>query len=42
MKFLLGLNDYYATIRGQILLYEPLPNINKVLSLVLQEESKGV
>ena len=40
MKFLLGLNDYYATIRGQILLYEPLPNINKVLSLVLQEEKQ--
>uniref|UniRef100_A0A7N2LCX6 Retrotransposon Copia-like N-terminal domain-containing protein n=1 Tax=Quercus lobata TaxID=97700 RepID=A0A7N2LCX6_QUELO len=26
--------------RGQILLYEPLPNINKVLSLVLQKEKQ--
>ena len=40
MKFLMGPNDSYATIRGQILPYEPLPNINKVLSLVLQEEKQ--
>ena len=31
-----------AAIRGQILLYEPLPNINKVLSLVLQEEKQSL
>ena len=34
------LNDSYSTIRGQILLYEPLPHINKGLSLILQEEKQ--
>jgi hypothetical protein len=38
MKFLVGLNDSYASIRGQILLMEPLPSINKVFALVSQEE----
>ena len=36
----MGLNDSYSTIRGQILLYEPLLDINKVLSLILQEEKQ--
>jgi hypothetical protein len=36
--FLMGLNDSFSNIRGQILLLEPLPPINKVFSLVLQEE----
>ena len=40
MRFLVGLNDSYSAIRGQILLYEPLPDINKVLSLILQEEKQ--
>ena len=34
----MGLNDSYAHIRGQILLIEPLPSINKVFSLVVQEK----
>jgi hypothetical protein len=38
MKFLVGLNDSYASVRGQILLMEPLPTINKVFALVSQEE----
>jgi hypothetical protein len=38
MKFLVGLNDLYASVRGQILLMEPLPIINKVFALVSQEE----
>ena len=38
MRFLVGLNDLYASIRGQILLMEPLPTINKVFALVSQEE----
>lgn len=37
-QFLMGLNDSFAQIRGQILLIDPLPSINKVFSLVLQEE----
>jgi len=36
--FLMGLNDSFSNIRGQILLIEPLPPINKVFSLVLQDE----
>lgn len=36
--FLVGLNDSYAHIRGQILLIDPLPAINKVFYVVLQEE----
>ena len=40
MRFLMGLNDSYSAIRGQILLYEPLPDINRVLSLILQEEKQ--
>jgi hypothetical protein len=38
MQFLVGLNDSFAQVRGQILLLDPLPAINKIFSLVLQEE----
>ncbi|KAG5525480.1 hypothetical protein RHGRI_017668 [Rhododendron griersonianum] len=38
MKFLMGLHESYSTVRGQILLMEPLPTINKVFSLLVQEE----
>lgn len=38
MKFLMGLNESYSVIWGQILFIEPLPIVNKALSLVLQEE----
>ena len=38
MQFLMGLNDSYSSIRGQILLLEPLPSLSKVFSLVVQEE----
>jgi len=34
----MGLNDTFSHIRGQILLIDPLPPINKLFSLVLQEE----
>jgi hypothetical protein len=37
----MGLNDSFSNIRGQILLLEPLPPINKVFSLVLQEERQN-
>jgi hypothetical protein len=37
-QFLMGLNDSFAQIRGQILLIDPLPSINKVFSLIVQEE----
>ena len=38
MQFLMGLNDSYSQINGQLLLMEPLPSINKVYSLLIQEE----
>jgi len=39
-QFLMGLNDSFANIRGHILLNDPLPPINKVFSLIIQEERK--
>jgi hypothetical protein len=39
-QFLMGLNKSFAHIRGQILLMDPLPPINKVFSPVVQEESQ--
>ncbi|KAI3729444.1 hypothetical protein L6452_18102 [Arctium lappa] len=38
LNFLMGLNESYYQIRSQILLMEPLPQIDKVFSLVAQEE----
>jgi hypothetical protein len=37
-QFLMGLNDSFSHIRGRILLIDPLPPMNKVFSLLLQEE----
>ena len=37
-QFLMGLNESYSHVRGQILLMDPLPSINKVFSLIIQEE----
>jgi len=36
--FLKGLNDLYGTVKTRILLMDPLPSINRVFSLVLQQE----
>ena len=38
MCFLMGLNDSFSQVRGQLLLLDPIPLINKVFSLVSQEE----
>ena len=38
MNFLMGLNENFAQVRGQLLLMDPLPPINKVFSLISQEE----
>lgn len=40
MKFLMGLKESYSNVRGQILLIDPLPPLNKAFSLVLQEEKQ--
>jgi hypothetical protein len=39
-QFLMGLNESFTAIRGQILLMEPLPSINKVFSMITQEEKQ--
>ncbi|XP_057965307.1 uncharacterized protein LOC131155874 [Malania oleifera] len=38
MKFLMGVNDVFSQVRTQILLMDPLPSVNKVHSLFIQEE----
>ena len=38
--FLMGLNDSYGTLIGQILLIEPFPSLSKVFSLISQEEKR--
>jgi len=38
MCFLKGLNNVYNTIKTQVLIMEPLPSVNRVFSLVLQQE----
>lgn len=40
LKFPMGLNDYYASVRSKLLLAIPLPSMAKVFSLILQEESQ--
>ena len=40
MNFLMGLNESFSSTRGQILLMDPLPAINRVFSLVAQEEKQ--
>ena len=39
-RFLMGLNDSYGNIIGQILLLEPFPSLSKVCFLILQEEKR--
>ncbi|KAI5350419.1 hypothetical protein L3X38_003310 [Prunus dulcis] len=38
MQFLMGLNDSYSTIRGSILMMNPLPDTRRVHGLILQHE----
>ena len=40
MQFLMGLNDSYSAIRGQILLMNPLPSVRQAYSSVSQEEKQ--
>lgn len=42
MIFLMGLNDSYSSVRAQILLMNPIPNITKVFSLIIQEERQRI
>jgi phosphohistidine phosphatase SixA len=36
----MGLNDSYSHISGQLLLIDHFPSMNKVFSLIIQEERK--
>jgi len=40
--FLTGLNDQFNIVKTQVLMLDPLPSINKVYSLVVQEESNNL
>ena len=40
MQFLMGLNETYSAIRGQILLMNPLPSIRLAYSSISQEEKQ--
>ncbi|XP_050897649.1 uncharacterized protein LOC127104508 [Lathyrus oleraceus] len=42
IRFLKGLNDNYSTVRSQIMLMDPLPNICKVYSLLVQQERQFI
>ncbi|XP_071739803.1 uncharacterized protein [Rutidosis leptorrhynchoides] len=39
MQFLMGLYDYYVNIRSNILMQDPLPNVQTAFSIVSREES---
>nr|XP_009795711.1 PREDICTED: uncharacterized protein LOC104242367 [Nicotiana sylvestris]XP_016456405.1 PREDICTED: uncharacterized protein LOC107780388 [Nicotiana tabacum] len=38
IQFLMGLNETYTVIRGSILMMNPLPNLDQVFSLLIQDE----
>lgn len=43
IQFLMGLNEPYENARGQILLHDPLPGVDKAYSMILQvEKQKGM
>ncbi|MCI38018.1 flavonol sulfotransferase-like protein, partial [Trifolium medium] len=42
IRFLKGLNEQYYVVRFQIMLMDPLPNITKVYSLLVQQERQIV
>lgn len=41
IQFLTGLNEKNSMVKIQVLLMDPLPSLNKVYSLVVQEESNN-
>ncbi|XP_061347342.1 uncharacterized protein LOC133292872 [Gastrolobium bilobum] len=38
IRFLKGLNDQYSSVRSQIMIIDPLPNVNRAFSMVVQQE----
>ncbi|MCI62971.1 retrovirus-related Pol polyprotein from transposon TNT 1-94, partial [Trifolium medium] len=41
MRFLIGLNDEFNTVKSQIFLLDLLPSITKIFSMVLQFERQN-
>lgn len=39
IQFLLGLNDTYSSIRNNLLMSQPFPNLNVAYFVLLQEEN---
>ncbi|XP_074327563.1 uncharacterized protein LOC141665454 [Apium graveolens] len=39
-QFLMGINDQYTSVRGQLLMMQLVPSISQAFSLLLQEESQ--
>nr|KYP43110.1 Retrovirus-related Pol polyprotein from transposon TNT 1-94 [Cajanus cajan] len=37
-RFLKGLNEQYSNVRSQVMLMDPLPSVQKVFSMILQQE----
>jgi len=37
MQFLVGLNDVYKTVRGNLLMMRPLPSRSKAYNVILQK-----
>ncbi|XP_045809533.1 uncharacterized protein LOC123903894 [Trifolium pratense] len=42
IRFFKGLNEQYSAVRSQIMMMEPLPNIGKVYSLLVQQERQAI
>ena len=42
MQLLMGLNDSFSQIQGQILLMDPIQSVDKVYSFLIQEERQGL
>lgn len=40
MQFLNGLNDSYESVRNQVLFLDPLSNVNRAYSMILQVEDQ--
>lgn len=40
IQFLMGLNEDYQSVRGNVLMMKPLPTVGKTYSLLLQEEKQ--
>lgn len=40
IQFLLGLNDIFSSVRTNLLMCQPLPNLNVAYSVLLQEENQ--